>query len=793
MIDSKLITLLTVNELHSFTQTAKKLSLTQPAVSQHVRQLEKELGVTIFTRGEGNLKLTREGEIVIKYAKRIDSLYQNLEQSLKEEKEHARKITVGITHTSESNIMVEVLARYSSVSKKTRITIISDTINNLYMKLKTYEIDLAIVEGRISDSNFNAIMLDTDSLILAVSNKNPLSRKSMVTLNELKKENLILRLPDSGTRNLFISHLESNNVSLDEFNVILEVDNVATIKDLVRRDFGVSILARSACANELKKGKLIGLPIENLSMTREINMVYHTQTGERTKSGKEGLFMIYLMLVCAVVIVLLLFTRSEYRTMQLMSMFLVLFFFIMSLCFFILYFCKSSFNLSIFLKYFLVPRGMAARLYSLKISKEAIINCLNLSCIFFTVSNLIFAASFMKQEERKKYRKLYPVIGLFFLMEYLVCSPAVYIRTYSFLYPGYMTVSGIERLWGIFSAAISIINLILLFMCLGSILLNIIRVPHIKVYRMSLIIVLFSYFMLIICYLMFMGRLPMQMIKYSKAMDVVTYKILFMNSYIPLYRALPYIILLFILLMIAWSYRLNVIRNKMENYSLEVSQNINAVNMSTRVFCHFMKNELLNLQAEVESLEVLQESEEDKSLLVEHCEALYERLDDIHRHIRDNTMNFRQLQLGGLVRETVEELKGSRPETDIEWSVSVPGEDPCVFADEEFIKQALINLLNNACDALKQTEDKDKKIQVMLLEDSRWGIIEITDNGCGIAKEDMVNIFTPFFTSKPMTKSWGMGLSLTHKIITDSGGKIDVESEVGKGTVFHVYLPVSRI
>ena len=270
MIDSKLITLLMVNELHSFTQAAKKLSL-----SQHVRQLEKELGVTIFARGEGNLKLTREGEIVIKYAKRIDSLYQNLEQSLKEEKEHARKITVGITHTSESNIMVEVLARYSSVSKKTRITIISDTINNLYMKLKTYEIDLAIVEGRISDSNFNTIMLDTDSLILAVSNKNPLSRKSMVTLNELRKENLILRLPDSGTRNLFISHLESNNVSLDEFNVILEVDNVATIKDLVRRDFGVSILARSACANELKKGKLIGLPIENLSMTREINMVYH--------------------------------------------------------------------------------------------------------------------------------------------------------------------------------------------------------------------------------------------------------------------------------------------------------------------------------------------------------------------------------------------------------------------------------------------------------------------------------------------------------------------------------------
>ena len=275
MIDPKLVTLLTVNELNSFTKAAQKLSLTQPAASQHVRQLEKELGVTIFVRGEGNLTLTSEGEIVIKYAKRIVSLYQNLQQSLKDERRHARKITVGITHTSESNIMVEVLAKYSSFSEGTRITIISDAINNLYMKLKTYEIDLAIVEGRITDPNFNSVMLDTDSLILAVSNKNPLSKKSMGTLNELKKENLILRLPDSGTRNLFISHLESNNVSLDEFNVILEVDNVATIKDLVRRDFGVSILARSACANELKKGKMAGLPIENLSMTREINMVYH--------------------------------------------------------------------------------------------------------------------------------------------------------------------------------------------------------------------------------------------------------------------------------------------------------------------------------------------------------------------------------------------------------------------------------------------------------------------------------------------------------------------------------------
>lgn len=275
MMDARLHTLLKVSETKNFTKAAEQLSLTQPAVSQHIRQLEQELGTTLFVRGGSELKLTPEGEIAVKYARRIQTLYQNLEQSLIDQRRNITRLSVGITHTAESNIMVEVLARYSNQNPGCRITITSDSINNLYYKLKTYELDIVIVEGRIVDSNFNSVMLDTDSLILAVSRENPLAKQNIVTLDQLKREKLILRLPDSNTRNLFASHLESNNVSMEEFNVTLEVDNVATIKDLVRRNFGVSVLPRSTFAPEIRKGKMAGLPIENLSMTREINMVYH--------------------------------------------------------------------------------------------------------------------------------------------------------------------------------------------------------------------------------------------------------------------------------------------------------------------------------------------------------------------------------------------------------------------------------------------------------------------------------------------------------------------------------------
>lgn len=129
--------------------------------------------------------------------------------------------------------------------------------------------------GRVSDPSINAVMLDTDYLVCVASNNSPLAKQSMVTLSDLRRERMILRLPDSSTRNLFVSNLESVGLDIGDFNVVLEVDNIATIKDLIRKDMGVSILARSACMDELRKGKLTALPIENLSMVRETNLLYH--------------------------------------------------------------------------------------------------------------------------------------------------------------------------------------------------------------------------------------------------------------------------------------------------------------------------------------------------------------------------------------------------------------------------------------------------------------------------------------------------------------------------------------
>ena len=274
LIDQKLLSFMKIVETNSFTKAAEELALTQPAVSQHIKNLEDELGVKLFIRNHNQLHLTSNGEIVYKYARRLLAVSNNLYQTIKDEKANISSLTVGITHSVESSRVMEALAKYTNISKGLSIKVVTDTIENLHRMIKSFELDFLIINGTIKDPNLDYITMDTDSLVLAVSPTHRLARNLTVSVEELKQEKLILRLPTSNTTSLFDQALNQNNLSITDFDVVLEMENIATIKDLIRQNLGVSVLAKSACMDEIKKGKLIGIPIENMSLIRDTNIVF---------------------------------------------------------------------------------------------------------------------------------------------------------------------------------------------------------------------------------------------------------------------------------------------------------------------------------------------------------------------------------------------------------------------------------------------------------------------------------------------------------------------------------------
>ena len=281
MLGTKMYTFLKVAEYLNFTKAAEALYMTQPAVSQQIKQLEEEVGAKVFIRNKNGLILTQQGERVLKYARRQKALYEKMQLEIQNAEKNAGPLRIGITHTAESNVTASALAKYSIENNGVKYTLTTDTIYNLYDKLESYELDLAIIDASSNNPKFSSMLLDTDYLMCVLSPDNPLSQRSAVTISELKKEKMILRSVESATRKLFEETLAYNGEDISYFDVILEVDNIATIKDLIRKDLGVSILPRSACLDEIRKGKIKALPIENFSMVRETRIVYNKDFGHK--------------------------------------------------------------------------------------------------------------------------------------------------------------------------------------------------------------------------------------------------------------------------------------------------------------------------------------------------------------------------------------------------------------------------------------------------------------------------------------------------------------------------------
>ena len=123
---------------------------------------------------------------------------------------------------------------------------------------------------------------------------------------------------------------------------------------------------------------------------------------------------------------------------------------------------------------------------------------------------------------------------------------------------------------------------------------------------------------------------------------------------------------------------------------------------------------------------------------------------------------------------------------------------PLVWVDADLIEQVILNMLVNAQHAI-EGEGRIILRSRSLPEPRSPGpelppvptiAIEIIDNGCGIPPQNLQRIFDPFFTSKEVGKGTGLGLSVSHGIVAAHGGSIEVESVVGKGTTFRVFLPV---
>lgn len=229
-----------------------------------------------------------------------------------------------------------------------------------------------------------------------------------------------------------------------------------------------------------------------------------------------------------------------------------------------------------------------------------------------------------------------------------------------------------------------------------------------------------------------------------------------------------------------------------------ISQSEKLVSLGTMIsgVAHQLNNPLSNIST---SSQILHEEIDEadirykKELLHQIDEQVDRAKTMVHsllEYSRKKEFKSKELTLSILVDETIRLIQGDIP-SNVEVKARIP-DTICITMDKQRMEQAFLNIIKNAIDAIPDEGEGRVVITAEEDRDNRIAEIKIEDTGIGIEPENIKRIFEPFFTTKDDEEGSGLGLFVAREIIEEHGGFIEVKSTQGKGTTFHIKLPLKE-
>ncbi|WP_244834063.1 LysR family transcriptional regulator [Clostridium sp. BJN0001] len=273
MLDFRIYTFLNVCKYMNFTKAANKLCITQPAVSQHIKYLEKEYNTKFFEYEGKKISLTKEGSIFYEAALTMSHDDKFLKEKINQRNKNIRSLKFGATLTIGEFILPNKLHNYLKVNDISDVTMIVENTSTLLHKLKHGEIDFALIEGYFVKNEYDYIIYSKENYI-CVSGPEYKFKKSAKKLEDLLSETLITREKGSGTRDILERNLERHNLTINDFNKKYQVGNINAIKSLVKNNMGITFLYEVAVEEELKKGLLKKIEIDDLQKNHNFYFIW---------------------------------------------------------------------------------------------------------------------------------------------------------------------------------------------------------------------------------------------------------------------------------------------------------------------------------------------------------------------------------------------------------------------------------------------------------------------------------------------------------------------------------------
>ncbi len=261
-----------VAQAGSVSGAAQAAFISQPALSKAVKELEKQLGVTLFERGARGVTLTESGASLLEYASAIFALERDAEDAMRAQKSlSGATLRIGASTTLATYVLPPILAQFRDKHPGVRFSIARSNTAGIEKLLLDFELDVALVEGPPQNPKIEKTFWRDEEMVLICAPSHPLAAKRAVSFEELKICEWLVREHGSGTRKVVEKALEKWGLPPQNAQ---EIGGAETLKQAVAANLGIAFVSREAASDQIALQKLRVLCVADFTLRRPFYVLH---------------------------------------------------------------------------------------------------------------------------------------------------------------------------------------------------------------------------------------------------------------------------------------------------------------------------------------------------------------------------------------------------------------------------------------------------------------------------------------------------------------------------------------
>ncbi len=261
---------LAVAEERSFSRAAAKVHRTQPAVSQAVRRIERDLGEELFDRSSKTGTLTDAGRVLQNYGQRLVRLAEEAESAIRELRDLRRgRVLIGANEAA-VHTLLPLMARFRQHVPDIAVDVRRVPARQIAAEVQQGSLDFGALSFRPAEAGLLEVVVGSDELVLLVPPTHPLSKRKQVTMEDVAGEPVVAHNDPSPARERVLRLFEQHHIAL---KMVIALPSLDGIKRAVELELGVALLPRRCAITEIASGRLVAIPVAGISRKRQVTLV----------------------------------------------------------------------------------------------------------------------------------------------------------------------------------------------------------------------------------------------------------------------------------------------------------------------------------------------------------------------------------------------------------------------------------------------------------------------------------------------------------------------------------------